>query len=291
MNKVKRTINTELPFFLTLPAIVWQCVFIILPLAIIGYYSITSPDVVAWWRKFTLYYYWSVFDITSIRIIFRSLFLSTATALFCLLIAYPMAYYLAFHVKRAKLFLLFLLMLPFWVSFLVQIYAWYFLLEYNGLINRILLHLGIISQPLILVNSQFAVFLLMVYCYLPFMIMPLYNVLEKIDKRLLEASADLGATSWQTFSRITLMLSMPGIRTGFLLVLIPAFGEYVIPSLLGGGKYMMVGTLISYYFLVARSNTIGAAFTIVSALALITFVFVLYSIGKLYGRFTYKESQ
>jgi spermidine/putrescine transport system permease protein len=178
--------------------------------------------------------------------------------------------------------MLFFLTLPFWVNFLVQVYAWYFLLEYKGLINNFLLKLGIINEPLILASSLFAVFLVMVYCYLPFMIMPLYSMLEKIDPRLLEASSDLGATSWQTFYRITLPLSSPGIKTGFLLVLIPAFGEFVIPSLLGGSKYMLVGTLISYFFLVARNNAYGSAFTCLSGLALVGTLVFFYAISRLW---------
>ncbi len=289
MNKIKKDYSAELPFLLALPAVIWQYLFMILPLCIIGYYSFFSADGISFVKRFTVTHYTSMFDIVYVRIIMRSLILAVGTAISCLFTAYPVAYYLALHAKRFKNALLFLLTLPFWVNFLVQIYAWYFLLEYNGLINKVLIALGIISTPLALSMSQASIFIVMVYCYLPFMIMPLYSMLEKIDKRLLESSADLGATPWQTFIRITLPLSMPAIRTGFLLVLIPAFGEFVVPSLLGDGKYMMVGSLISYFFMVTRNNSDGSAFTIISGLVLFLAIFFLYGVGKFYSRMRIKE--
>jgi ABC-type spermidine/putrescine transport system permease subunit I len=194
---------------------------------------------------------------------------------FTLLAAYPVAYYLALRAKRWKNFLLFFLTLPFWTNFLILIYAWFFLLERNGIINQLFLKLHLISEPLRLANSMVALFIVMVYCYLPFMIMPLYTILGKIDTRLFDASADLGATRWQTFSRITVPLSFSGIRTGALLVLIPVFGEFAIPALIGGQKYMLAGSMIRYYFFVVRDNARGSAFTVLCALSLTTTVIVV----------------
>ncbi len=279
-----KSITKEFPFFFSLPAVVWQLLFVIAPMLIIFFFSITTISQHLWWQQLTLQHYRNLFNPIYFRIIFRSLILGFSTAVTCLMLAYPVAYFLALHVERFKTTLLFLLTLPFWVNFLVQIYAWYFLLERNGLFNTIFLKIGLIAQPLQLANSQFAVYLVMVYCYLPFMIMPLYNMLEKVDKRLLEASADLGATPWQTFTRITVPISFPAIRTGLLLVLVPAFGEFVIPSLLGGGKYMMVGTLISYFFLVARNNGLGAAFTTLSGIVLLLTIFIAYRFGLFISR-------
>lgn len=284
MKRLLHLFSKEIPFIASLPAMVWQGLFLVAPVAIVIYFSIVVEGDV-WW-SFTLQHYVQLLTIPTLKIIARSLFFALATAVTCLLFAYPASYYLAFRASQMKNFLLFLLTLPFWVNFLVQVYAWYFLLEYNGLVNLLLLKIGIIKEPLLLANSLFAVYVVMVYCYLPFMIMPLYNVLEKIDKRFLEASSDLGATSWQTFVRITLPLSLPGIKTGLLLVLIPAFGEFVIPSLLGGSRYMFVGSLISYYFLVARSNATGAAFTCLSGMVLIGLIFILYG-GKRMWRVSY----
>ncbi|BDC34864.1 hypothetical protein Noda2021_08220 [Candidatus Dependentiae bacterium Noda2021] len=135
--------------------------------------------------------------------------------------------------------------------------------------------LGIISSPIAFLNSLFAIYMVMVYCYLPFMIFPLYTILEKLDRRLLEASSDLGASAWNTFRHVTLPLSVPGMRTGFFLVFVPAFGELVIPVLLGGGRYLFVGPLISQFFLSARDIARGSAFTIMSGFVLATCAILL----------------
>ena len=158
----------------------------------------------------------------------------------------------------------------------MQVYAWFALLEYNGLLNRVLMHLGIVNQPLVMLNTSWSVYLIMFYCYVPFMVMPLYSVLEKLNVQLLEASADLGASSWKTFVTITLPLSMSGIKTGFFLVFVPSFGEFVIPTLAGGGKNMYVGSLISHYFLAMHDKFVGSAFTVVSGLVLIVAVILLH---------------
>ena len=280
MRKVLRLFFRELPFVSSLPAIVWQFFFMVAPLVIIAYYSVADSSS---WLNISFVHYRNLFESTYFKVIARSLFLAVATAITGLLCAYPVAYFIALRVRRFKNLMLFFLTLPFWVNFLVQIYAWYFLLERNGLINKVLLRLGFIQEPLLLSNSLFAVFLVMLYCYLPFVIMPLYSTLEKIDHRLLEASADLGATPWQTFWRITVPYSMPGVKTGLLLVMIPAFGEFVIPALVGGSKYMLVGSLISYYFLAARNNYAGAAFTSLSAMVLIGTLLLVIVISRLYS--------
>jgi spermidine/putrescine transport system permease protein len=286
MRKVLRLFSWELPFVCSLPAIVWQFFFMLTPMLIIGYYSIADGDS---WLGVSFVHYGNLFEVTYLKIILRSLFLASATAITGLLLAYPVAYFIALRVRRFKNLMLFLLTLPFWVNFLVQIYAWYFLLERNGLINGLLLKIGLIQEPLLLSNSLFAVFIVMLNCYLPFVIMPIYSTLEKIDMRLLEASADLGATPSQTFWRITIPYSMPGIKTGLLLVMIPAFGEFVIPALVGGSKYMLVGSLISYYFLAARNNHAGSAFTCLSGAVLVIMLLVVMGISRLYSLRTLRE--
>lgn len=280
MKRAKHLFSYELPFFSSLPAIVWQLIFMVVPLFIILYYSVADTGA-----RFglSLVHYKALFESSIFKIIGRSLLLAFLTATIGLLCAYPVAYFIALRARRFKNAMIFLLTLPFWVNFLVQIYAWYFLLERNGLINMLLLKVGLIEEPLLLSNSLFAIFIVMLNCYLPFIIMPIYSILEKIDVRLLEASADLGATPWQTFWRITVPYSMPGVKTGLLLVLIPAFGEFVIPALVGGSKYMLVGSLISYYFLAARNNYAGAAFTCLSAVTLMGMVLLIKLIGWLYS--------
>jgi len=267
-------ISRSVPLFYSLPAILWQVLFLCIPLAVIVYFSFThQTDMYA----FTMMQYTSVFNMVHFKVIIRSLLMALGTAGICLLLAYPVAYFLALRVsERWKKILLFFVTLPMWTNFLVQIYAWFFLLERSGLINKALININVISTPLHLSNNMFAVFLVMIYCYLPFMVMPLYSTLEKLDLSLLEASADLGATPWETFVRVTLPLSLPGIRTGFLLVLVPAFGEFAIPALIGGSKYLMVGSLISYYFLIARNSALGAAFTCLSGSVLFVVAGIFY---------------
>jgi spermidine/putrescine transport system permease protein len=266
---VKKAIAENVSFIFSVPAVLWQILFLYIPLMLVVYTSFRQGFDAPWY-VLSLSHYAAVFGMPYLFIIGRSALIAVGVTLLCLLCAYPVAYYLALKINRRwKNVLLFLLTLPFWTNFLIQIYSWVFVLDHNGLINTVLLKIGIIQEPLHIVNSMGAIFLVMLHYYLPFMIMPLYSILEKIEHDVLEASMDLGATQWQTFKRITLPLSLSGIKTGILLVFVPAFGEFVIPSLIGGSKYMLVGSLVSHYFLVARDNQLGAAFTVVSGVVLI----------------------
>ena len=269
----KKIFLDQLSFFISVPALLWQFFLLYVPFAFIFYFSFLSKDPTG---GFTLAHYGVLFSWPYAAIIWRSLSLALANGILSLLLAYPVAYFLALYVKKWKNFFLFFMILPFWTNLLVQVYAWFFVLEPYGVLNTVLLKLGVISAPLQLLNSMFAVFLGMVYCYVPFMVAPLYSTLDNLDGRLLEASADLGASPLQTFRRITLPLSLPGIRTGFFLVFIPSFGEFVIPALLGGGKRMYVGTLISHYFLILQDTFTGAAFTTVSGVILLVSAILTY---------------
>lgn len=285
---IKKTFVAELPFFLSVPALLWQVTFLYIPLLIIAYYSITHIDTSF---SLTLTHYWSLLHFPHMRVILRSFFLASLTAVITLFLAYPIVYYLVLHMHRWRKQLLVILMLPFGTNFLVLAYSWFFLLERNGLINSFLLKLGVIVTPLSLVYNTGATLVVMVYCYLPFMIMPLYTSLEKLDTRLLEASADLGASPWQTFMRVTLPLSLSGIKTGLLLVFVPAFGEFAIPTLLGGSKFLVVGSLISYYFFVARNNALGAAYTILAGLMLLMIIMLLQHMPRLYALVAHRRSR
>jgi len=265
--RIYSLIAKEFPFFLVMPALIWQVLFFYVPLLWIVYLSITH--VGAPFFNFTLAHYTGLFEAAFFKIIARSLFLAFVNAVICLLIAYPIAYFAARSPRNWRNFFLFLLILPFWTSFVVHVYAWFYVLDTNGLINSTLLKIGLIKEPLAMVNTLFAVFLVMIYCYLPFMVMPLYSALEKFNWTLLEASMDLGATPAKTFFKITVPMTLPSIKTGFFLVFVPSFGEFVIPALLGGSKKMYVGSLIYHYFLVARDAVTGAAFTCLSSLILV----------------------
>lgn len=258
----------EQSFFWSTPALLWQLLFLYVPIAVIVVLSVLQRVDYAFWNHITLAHYRTVMQPMYLIIIARSLLLALSNAIICLLFAYPVGYFLALRAKSWKNILLLLLILPFWTNFLVQVYAWFFVLERNGFLNLILQKFYLISQPLQIMNTPAAIQLVMLFCYLPFMIMPIYTGLEKINKRLFEASADLGANPWQTFLRVTLPLSLSGVRTGFFLVFIPSFGEFVIPALLGGGKTMYVGTLVSYYFVESKNAHLGSAFTVVSAIIL-----------------------
>ena len=192
----------------------------------------------------------------SVRIAFFS-------ALICLFIAYPMAYALARADASWRGVLLMLVVLPFWTSFLLRVYAWIGLLNNNGIINNILMGLGVIDQPIVMMRTNFAVYIGIVYSYLPFMLLPLYSTLEKMDLTLLEAAEDLGCRPFKAFLSITLPLSVPGIVAGFSLVFIPALGEFVIPDLLGGTETLMIGKVLWDEFFSNRAWPIASAVAIV----------------------------
>jgi putrescine transport system permease protein len=190
-----------------------------------------------------------------------------ATAL-CLLIGYPVAYAIARSQGVRRLLLLFLVMLPFWTSFLIRVYSWIAILEPSGLLNQALMALGLIAAPLPLLNNHFSVQLGLVYSYLPFMILPLYGSLSRLDQDLVEAAADLGARPLQAFLGVVLPLTLPGIAAGSLLVLIPAVGEFVIPDLLGGPDTLMIGKVLWDEFFNNRDWSVAAALAVVLVLAL-----------------------
>jgi putrescine transport system permease protein len=198
-----------------------------------------------------------------------SLKVAAVSTLCCLLIGYPMAYAIARAAAATRPLLLMLIVLPFWTSFLLRVYAWIGLLKNNGVINNVLLSLGVIHHPLALLQTDFAVYIGIVYSYLPFMILPLYANLEKHDPALLEAAADLGARPARAFAAITLPQSIPGIAAGSLLVFIPAVGEYVIPTLLGRPDQLMIGRVLSDEFFENRDWPVASAVAILILLLLI----------------------
>ena len=200
---------------------------------------------------------------------FQSLEIAAIATLLALLLGYPMAYAVANAKPQFQGILLLLILLPSWTSFLIRIYAWISILKNNGLINNFLLWLGIIAEPLAILNTSTAVYIGIVYAYLPLMILPIYANLVKMDGSLLEAAADLGCKSWQIFLRITLPLSMSGIIAGCLLVLIPAVGEFVIPELLGGSRTLMIGKLLWLEFFNNRDWPVASALTILMLLLLV----------------------
>lgn len=219
-------------------------------------------------------------DFRYILIILRSVWLSLITTVVSLAIGLPTALYMATRSPRTRAILVFMVTLPFWTNLLVRNYAWILLLRDHGTINSFLLWLGITNEPLQLLHNEFAVAVGLTYSFMPFMVLPIYSSLEKIDFRLVEASFDLYATRWQTFRRVILPLSIPGIVAGCILVFVPSLGSYVTPELLGGGKTLMIGNLIGHQFGSARNWPFGAAL----GLFLLALVLIAMTIYALRGR-------
>jgi putrescine transport system permease protein len=198
-----------------------------------------------------------------------SLKVAAVSTTLCLLLGYPMALGITRATPALRNLLLMLVILPFWTSFLLRVYAWIGLLKDDGLINNLLMSVHLIAQPIPMVASPFAVYVGIVYSYLPFMVLPLYSNLEKHDRSLLEAAADLGAPPWKAFLRVTWPLSVPGVVAGALLVFIPAVGEYVIPSLLGPSNQLMIGRVLSDEFFENRDWPVASAVAIVILIILL----------------------
>lgn len=234
----------------------WFLLLAAIPLLIVLKISLSEMEgtqvsnMIDWregWPKLTLNfssYQFILTDSLYIKTYLSSIKYALITTLLCLVIGYPFAYFMARSPKHLQPMLLMLIMLPFWTSFLLRIYAWKTLLVSNGVINNILMSLHIIDAPLAMMNNSFSLLLGMVYSYLPFMILPLYANLSKLDLRYLEAAADLGTSPFKAFWLITVPLSKAGIIAGSMLVFIPAVGEYVIPELLGGSSTLMIGRVL-----------------------------------------------
>jgi len=223
----------------------WLGVFFLLPLGIVAAISFAeSADAIPPFKLiWTLANYCTLAQ-GCLRVYVSSLGLAALATLLCLLIGYPVAFAIARAPGVWRQLLLFLVMLPFWTSFLIRVYAWIAILQPSGLVNRLLLALGLVEAPLPLLYNGFSVTLGLVYSYLPFMILPLYGSLSRLDESLVEAAADLGAPPRRVFSKIILPLSLPGVAAGCLLVFIPAVGEFVIPDLLGGPGTLMIGKML-----------------------------------------------
>ncbi len=274
--KSSRLSRSELPFAIGIPALVWQALFFYLPLFLLIVSSFFKISQTGKFEGLTIANIQVFLSPTYLKVILSSLLLAGSNALLCFVVAFPLAYFLAFTGRKYKNFFLFFLIVPFWTNFLLHVYAWFYVLERHGFLNTLLLKVGIIQEPLHLLNSLPAIMVMMVYYYLPFMVLPIYASLERFNYKLIEASYDLGGNFLSTFRRILLPITSRGIRAGFFLVYIPSFGEFVIPELMGGDKKMFVGTVISQYILGEGTGSMGAAFTLLSAVVLIISAFVLH---------------
>jgi putrescine transport system permease protein len=262
----------------------WLLLFFLAPFVIILKISFADPLVAL--PPYTPLIDWSATGLDKLQITFdnylflfednfyttiylSSIKIAAVGTFLCLLLGYPMAYFIARQRQGLRTLLLLGIILPFWISFLLRVYAWVGLLNNRGVINNALMALGIIDQPLPLIYNDFAVYVGIVYSYLPFMILPLYANLEKLDLDLHDAAADLGARRWQVFTDVTLPMSKPGIIAGCLLVFIPASGEFIIPALLGGADTLMIGSILWDEFFINRDWPVASAVSIVLLLILV----------------------
>ena len=261
--------------------LVFLLVFFLLPFLVVFKISVSEMDNVVFkdlfvWVDGVLQvniklgnYIFIALDDLYLETYLSSLKFAGITTGICLLIAYPFAYFMARSPADKRPALLMLVMLPFWTSFLLRVYAWKMLLADNGVFNNLAIWLGLISEPVKMMNTPFSLVLGMVYTYLPFMILPLYANLVKMDLRLLEAAQDLGATPWQAFWRITVPLSRSGIVAGSMLVFIPCVGEFVIPELLGGPQTLMIGRVLWDEFFSNNDWPMAATVAVVMVLLII----------------------
>lgn len=261
------------PLWTLSPVVLWMMLFLTIPLLLVVAVSFLTRGVyggVEW--TFTLSNYARMLDPLYLRIVWNSLLIAFLTTVLCLLFGYPFAYFVARSPKKYRSLLLMLIIVPFWTNSLIRTYAWVVLLRTEGVINSYLMKLGLLTKPLALLYNDFAVLIGLVYTLFPFMVLPLYASIEKLDRSYLEAASDLGAPPWRSFLAVTLPLTMPGIVAGSLLVFIPALGLFFIPDLMGGSKSMLIGNLIKNQFLTARDWPFGAAASI--GLMFLTFVLI-----------------
>ncbi|ACR68994.1 spermidine/putrescine ABC transporter permease PotB [Edwardsiella ictaluri] len=263
----------------------WLSLFVFLPnLMIIGTSFLTRDDASLVQMVFTWGNYARLFDPLYAEVLLHSLNMALIATLCCLVIGYPFAFILARLPHRVRPLLLFLLIVPFWTNSLIRIYGLKLFLSTRGYLNDFLLWVGIIDQPLRLMYTSTAVVLGLIYILLPFMVMPLYSSIEKLDRSVLEAARDLGANRLQTFMRIIVPLTMPGIVAGCLLVLLPSLGMFYIADLLGGAKNLLIGNVIKSQFLNIRDWPFGAATSICLTLVMGVMLLIYYRVGKLLNR-------
>lgn len=264
-------------FVLISPPAMWLLLFYLIPLAMMSVFSLRAGTFGAARHLFTFEHYQNFFthDLYG-RLLWKSTFLAFECALFSILLAYPLAYFLAYKAGRMRMVWMTLLILPAWTSYLLRLLAWKIILGSNGILNSILVSSGILEQGApILIYSREAVLITLIYEWLPFTVLPIFSALDQIDTRLLEAASDLGCRPWQSFLRITLPLSLPGVIASFFFVFIPTLGEWVAPAIVGGVDGMLYGNLIQEQFMRALNWPMGAVLALILLMAVTVFTLVL----------------
>lgn len=266
-------------------SIAWIALFGVVPtlmLAGVSFLSRHKDDLIE--PTFTVGNYARLLDPAVATMLGHSLVMAAMATALCLLVGYPFAYIVARTDKRRSRLMLLFVMIPFWTNTLIRTYALVAVLKADGILNKTLIFLGIIEAPMQIMYTQTAVFIGLIYTLLPFMILPLYAAIEKLDVRLLEASRDLGASRWTTFRKITIPMTMPGILSGSILVFLPALGMFYIPDILGGARTMLLGNFVRDQFLVTRDLPMGAAASIAMTLLMGALLFLYYRSARRSGR-------
>lgn len=263
----------------------WLIFFVLIPNLLVLTVSFLTRDGSDFYAlPFTLDNYANLFNPLYAQVVWNSLYMSGIATIICLLIGYPFAFMVSKINPKYRPFLLFLVVLPFWTNSLIRIYGMKVFLGVKGVLNTMLMDIGILSEPIRILNTEVAVIIGLVYLLLPFMILPLYSAIEKLDGRLLEAARDLGANAVQRFFRVILPLTMPGIVAGCLLVLLPAMGMFYVADLLGGAKVLLVGNVIKSEFLISRNWPFGSAISIGLTILMALLIFVYYRANKLLNK-------
>ena len=274
-------------FFLTIPYVIWMAVFILIPLGVVMFYALTDPAT----GLFSLDNLSKIFTGAFPRIFLRSVWYSLVASLICLVIGYPVSYLMSREGPAFQRTAMVLIMLPMWMNFLLRTYSWMTILENHGLLNQLFEKIGLISlynhifgtelEYFSMMNTQGAVVLGMVYNYLPFMILPIYSVIIKLDGSLLEAARDLGANSMTVFRRVILPLSLPGVISGITMVFVPSVSTFAISRMLGGGTELLLGDLIERQFLGGAYNPqLGAAISLVMMIIVLVCMLVMNRFGE-----------
>lgn len=261
-----RPVRLRFPPLIAWPVIFWFVAFLLVPVAMVAAYSFSTKGVyggVDWTQPGNAISNFSrSLEWVYLKIFWNSVKLATLTSISCLVIGYPMAYWMSVVSKPFQRFLMVLVVVPFWTNFVVRAYALKIVLSESGFLSQWMVSKGWVAAPFSFATGDLSVWLGMVTNYLPFMVLPLYATLEKFDFSLLEASRDLGASSWHVMTRILFPLTLPGVITGFIFVFTPALGEFVIPDLLGGARTMLIGNLITEQFLKTRDWPFGSALSL-----------------------------
>ncbi len=255
---------------LILPFLLWNLTFVLAPLLLVllqSLYPMGEEYTIS--QQASLANFHQALQPANLQVMGRSALYAAATTLSCLLLGYPLAYFIAFHGGRYRSQLLVLVVLPFWTSYLIRTFAWMTLLQTEGFLNFVLLKLHLVAQPLTLLNTPVAVILGLTYGFLPFATLPIYVSLEHQDRSLVEAANDLGASPWEAFWKVVFPLSLPGVISGSLITFVPAMGDFVSPEILGGPETQLIGNLIQQQFLALFNWPMGSALSLVLMLLMV----------------------